>query len=95
MAELLLKAGFQLTTKVEEVEVRGGTTYSIADGELLVYLDPDLTLELFESLVELDPSLIIVADSAFGDDDELKVNAMQTVRSRNLGSGADITLKVV
>ena len=67
----------------------------MADGELVLYLDSDLTLGTIEGILEMDPSLIVVADSAFGDDDELKVNAMQTIRSRNLGSGSDITLKVV
>jgi hypothetical protein len=46
-------------------------------------------------MVELEPSLILVLDSGFGGNDELKVNAMQTVRARNQGSGSDISLKVV
>ncbi len=46
-------------------------------------------------MAERDPAMILVLDSGFGESDELKVNALQTVRARNQQSGSDITLRVV
>ena len=95
VAELLLKAGFQLTEPVDVVEAAGVALHSVADGSLLIAVDGKLTLESVEKMVEMKPALILVLDRCFGDDDELKVNAMQTVRAANQSGGADITLKVV
>jgi hypothetical protein len=46
-------------------------------------------------MVELDPAMILVLDAGFGGSDELKVNALQTVRARNQSAGGDIVLRVV
>lgn len=95
VSELLLKAGFELTETVRSLQVVGGVAWSVADGELLVVADIPLTLEAFEALLATEPMLILVLDRCFGDDDELKVNAMQAVRAANQGAGTNITLKVV
>jgi adenine-specific DNA-methyltransferase len=95
LTELLLKAGFALTSTVEDVDFGGVEGYSVADGALLVCLSADLTIEAFEAMAELDPAMILVLDAGFGGDDELKVNALQTVRARNQQRGSDIALKVV
>ena len=95
VAELLLKAGYQLTEPVDVVDAASLALYSVADGSLLIAVDGKLTLESVEKMVEMKPALILVLDRCFGDDDELKVNAMQTVRAANRSSGVDITLKVV
>ena len=95
LTELLLKAGFPLTAVVEERQFAGVNGYSVADGALVVCLSDDLTIEAFEAMVELDPAMILVLDKGFGGSDELKVNALQTVRARNQREGTDIALKVV
>lgn len=95
LTELLLKAGFSLTAPVEPRDFAGVAGYSIADGALLVCLSDALTIEAFESMAELGPSMILVLDKGFSGNDELKVNALQTVRARNQHEGSDITLKVV
>ena len=95
VAELLLKAGFQLIEPVDVIEAAGVALHSVADGQLLVAVDGKLTLESVEEMVAMKPALILVLDRCFGDDDELKVNAMQTVRAANQSGGVDITLKVV
>jgi len=95
LTELLLKAGFPLTSVVEERQFAGVDSYSVADGALVVCLSDDLTIEAFEAMVELDPAMILVLDKGFGGSDELKVNALQTVRARNQREGTDIALKVV
>lgn len=95
VVELLMKAGFGLNEPVVERSAASNTVYSIGDGALLIVADGRLSLEAVEAMTEMEPSLILVLDRCFGDDDELKVNTMQTVRAANQDAGANITLKVV
>jgi adenine-specific DNA-methyltransferase len=95
LTELLLKAGYPLDSAVTPAEFAGTTGYSIADGALLVCLSRALSIGTFEVMAELEPAMILVLDAGFGDSDELKVNALQTVRARNQQSGSDIALRVV
>jgi adenine-specific DNA-methyltransferase len=95
LLELLLKAGYPLTSPVAEVDFAGVPGYSVAEGALLICLSRQLSIKAFEAMVELEPAMILVLDAGFGGSDELKVNALQTVRARNLQSGSDIALRVV
>lgn len=95
LTELLLKAGFSLTAPIEPVGFSGVEGYSVAEGALLICLSEALTIEAFEAMVAIEPAMILVLDTGFGGSDELKVNALQTVRSRNQQSGSDIALRVV
>jgi len=95
LSELLLKAGYPLASSVTSVEFAGIRGYSVAEGALLVCLSQDLSIDAFEAMAELAPAMIVVLDAAFGGSDELKVNALQTVRARNQQSGSDISLRVV
>ena len=95
LAELLLKAGFPLTAPVEQRDFAGVGGYAVADGALVVCLSDALTIEAFEAMVDLDPVMILVLDKGFGGNDELKVNALQTVSSRNQRVGSDTALRVV
>ena len=95
VAELLLKAGYGLIEPVDLIEAADVELHSVAGGELLLAVDGELTLECVEQMVAREPALILVLDRCFGDDDELKVNATQTIRAANQGGGVDITLKVV
>jgi adenine-specific DNA-methyltransferase len=95
LTELLLKAGYNLTSPVEIVNLAGSEVHSVADGALFICLAHSLSIDLFEAMVELDPAMILVLDAGFGGSDELKVNALQTVRARNQHIGSDIVLRVV
>jgi adenine-specific DNA-methyltransferase len=95
LTELLLKAGYPLTSPVESMSFGGALGYSVADGALLVCLSKNLSIAVFEAMVALDPAMIVVLDAGFNGNDELKVNALQTVRARNQQSGSDIALRVV
>jgi adenine-specific DNA-methyltransferase len=95
LTELLLKAGYSLTSPVEEVDFGGVSGYAVAEGALLICLSSELSIEAFEAMVEQEPAMILVLDAGFGGSDELKVNALQTVRARNQQSGSDIALRVV
>lgn len=95
LSELLLKAGYPLTAPRESLTLAGVEVHSISGGALLICLASASTIELFEAMVELDPAMILVLDAGFGGNDELKVNALQTVRARNQRTASDIVLRVV
>ncbi len=90
--ELLLKDGFELTTKVDETPVAGGRVYSVADGALLICLEPNLTKEIIDALADLaetnNAARVVCLDAGFQGNDQLKANAVQTFKSR-LGHGED------
>ena len=95
LVELLLKAGYSLTSPVETLDFAGVPGYAVADGALIVCLSNHLSIDAFEAMVEHEPAMVLVLDAGFGGSDELKVNALQTVRARNRQSGSDISLRVV
>jgi adenine-specific DNA-methyltransferase len=95
LTELLLKAGYPLSSPVGAVDFAGVAGFSVAEGALIVCLSMSLSIEVFEAMVEAEPAMILVLDAGFGGNDELKVNALQTVRARNQSSGSDIALRVV
>jgi len=80
--ELLLKAGFELTTKVEKQAMAGKEVFSVADGALLICLDKEITPELIDALADADPLQVICLDEGFKGNDQLKTNAVQTFKSR-------------
>lgn len=83
--EILLKAGFRPTEKAELIEIAGLPVYSIADGALLICLAARVTKELVDAVAEAEPMHFFCLDSAFGGNDQLKANAVQTFAARNQG----------
>ena len=90
--ELLLKDGFELTTKIDEATAAGSKVYSIANGALLICLERNLTKEIIDALADLaeeaEAARVVCLDAGFRKDDQLKTNAVQTFKSR-LGHGED------
>lgn len=82
--ELLLKSGFELTTKIETLTLAGKTVFSIAEGELLICLEKDLTPEVIKAMAERKPSRVICLDEGFRDNDQLKTNAVQIMKSKGV-----------
>lgn len=82
--ELLLKAGFELTTKIEKVPMAGKTVYSIEGGLMLVCLEKDLTKEVIKAMAEKAPSRVICLDQGFVGNDQLKTNAVQIMKSKGV-----------
>lgn len=78
--ELLLKAGFPLTTKVEKISISGKSAYSIAEGALIICLDSDLSKETLQAIAKLKPVQCICLDAVFRENDQLKTNAVQTMQ---------------
>lgn len=83
--EILIKAGFMPTEKVQTITLSGSPVYSIAAGGLLICLADTVTKELINAVAEAEPMQFICLDKAFGGNDQLKANAVQTFNARNMG----------
>lgn len=93
--ELLLKAGFMPTEKVETLDLAGKQVFSIAGGALLICLEDELTAELIDAVADLEPMQFICLDKAFNGNDQLKANAVQTFKSRSQNAETEMVFKVV
>ena len=84
--ELLLKSGFELTTKIEKLTLAGKTVFSIAEGQLLICLEKELTHECLKAMAEMQPIRVICLDEAFKgvNADALKTNAVQIMKSKGV-----------
>jgi len=90
--ELLLKAGFPLTTKVEKVDMDGKEVFSVAEGALLICLQDEITRALVRAMADADPLQVICLDSGFKNNDQLKANAVQTFKARNRGKDSESSI---
>ena len=93
--ELLLKAGFPLTTKVKAKEMAGKTVFSVEDGSLLICLDKEITPALIDALADADPLQVLCLDEGFKGNDQLKANAVQTFKARAASRETEIVFRTV
>jgi len=82
--EILPKAGFELTTKIEKIELAGKTVYSIEGGAMLICLEKELAKEVIKAMAEKHPSRVICLDRGFANNDQLKTNAVQIMKSKGV-----------
>lgn len=82
--ELLLKAGFPLTTKITSEIIEDKTVFSIADGSMLICLEDELTNELMRAMAKQKPMRVICLDSGFKENDQLLSNAVQIMKSEGV-----------
>lgn len=93
--ELLIKAGFKPTEKIETVDLAGKQVFSIADSALLICLEDELNSELIDAVADKEPMQFICLDKGFQGNDQLKANAVQTFKSRSQNSETEMVFKVV
>ncbi|RVU81581.1 site-specific DNA-methyltransferase [Leucothrix sargassi] len=93
--ELLIKAGFMPTAKVETLNLAEKSVYSIAGGALLVYLENQIDSELIQAVADAEPAQFLCLDKAFGGNDQLKANAVQTFRALNQSREMKIEFRTV
>ena len=93
--EIILRAGFTLETPVSSVEVSGKNVFSVADGNLLVCLEKEISNTLIEGIAALNPLQVVLLDVGFQNSDELKTNAIQIFRARRQVEGSEISLRTV
>lgn len=84
--ELLLKSGFELTTPIKTLTLAGKAVFSIADGQLLICLEKEITHDCIKAMAEREPSRVICLDEAFTgtNADALKTNAVQIMKSKGV-----------
>ena len=82
--EILLKSGFPLTTKIEKTVLAERYVFSIADGSMLICLEKDLTPEVIKEMAEMKPVRVVCLDEGFKGNDQLKTNAVQIMKTRNI-----------
>lgn len=84
--ELLLKSGFELTTPIEKLTLAGLTVFSIAEGQLLICLEKELTHDCIKAMAEMQPIRVICLDEGFKGEnaDALKTNAVQIMKSKGV-----------
>ncbi len=84
--EVLLKAGFPLTTRVEETQIAGKQVFSVAEGALIICLEHELNLEVVRGIADLKPERVVMLDSGFVGKDQLKTNAVQAFKTKGVAS---------
>lgn len=82
--EILSKAGFELTTKIETLELGGKKIYSIAGDVLLICLERKLTKEVITAMASRQPARVVCLDAGFDGNDQLKTNAVQIMKSHGV-----------
>lgn len=95
--EIALKLGLDLSYEVEEREIRGQTIYIIGAGALMICLDPHISMETAEALLELheeyEPETwqVVCRDTGFLSDQE-KTNVKETLKSAGLDEDAFMSI---
>jgi adenine-specific DNA-methyltransferase len=77
--ELLLKAGYLLTDKVEAKQ----KYYSIKEGELIIALE-EITNEVIEAILMAKPKKVITLDNLFAGSDQLKTNTVLQMKDAGI-----------
>jgi adenine-specific DNA-methyltransferase len=83
--ELLIKAGFMPTEKIEQIELVGHKVFSIGEGSLLIHLEKSIDQTLIDAVLAEAPGQFMCLDSAFQGNDQLKTNAVKTFAAFNSG----------
>jgi adenine-specific DNA-methyltransferase len=82
--EILLKSGFPLTAPLETLELAGKSIFSVAGGALFICLERELTLDLIRAMADRKPERAVCLDEGFAGNDQLKTNAVQTFKTKNV-----------
>lgn len=77
--ELMLKAGYLLTDKVEKIE----NFYSIKNGELLIAIET-INQATVDKMISLQPKKVISLDILFKDNDQLKTNSVLQMKDAGI-----------
>ncbi|HBU8230832.1 TPA: site-specific DNA-methyltransferase [Morganella morganii] len=93
--EILIKAGFEPTESVESINLNGKIVFSVANRALLICLEHELTAELIDAVIALEPMQFICLDKGFQGNDQLKTNTAQAFKARSQDSEAEMVFKVV
>jgi len=93
--EIILKSGLSLSEKIEVKEIQNKKVYSIMNGFLIICLEKDLNLDFIKAIAELKPAKIVCLDIGFKNNDQLKTNAVQIMKSIKFDGENSIEFKTV
>ncbi len=82
--EILLKSGYPPSEAIETLTVVGTPLASVAGGLLFICLARTLTLEAIRAMADRAPERVVCLDAAFDGNDQLKANAVQIFKSKNV-----------
>lgn len=82
--EILLKAGFELTLPIEKLTLGGKAVYAVEGNALLICLEKELNEELIRAIAERHPARVVCLDAGFKENDQLKTNAVQIMKSHDV-----------
>jgi len=84
--EILLKAGFPLTAKIETLTIAGQEIYAIEDRELFLCLEYELLEDTVRQILTYQPKpkQFISLDSSFRGNDQLKTNTQLQMRDHDI-----------
>ncbi len=83
LTELILKSGYGLAEKTEEIVVSGKKFHSVAGGKLIVSLESGLTLEQVRAIAERKPAQFVTREVGFASDDIL-TNTAQIMKDKGI-----------
>ena len=92
--EILLKEGIELAAKIISKTIAGKKVYFVAEYNFYICLEK-INLEWMEEILKKEPAKIILLDSGFGEDDELKINCFQKIQILEQQKGQSIILKTI
>ena len=92
--EILLKEGIELSAKITRKTITGKKVYFVAEHNFYICLEK-INLEWMEEILKKEPAKIILLDSGFGEDDELKINCFQKIQILEQQKGQSIILKTI
>ena len=81
--EILLKMGYSLTADLVAFEVDGLIIYNVENHDMLICLQPGITVEHIEKLASLQPQKIVLAENGFADNSALS-NAHYLLENRGI-----------
>jgi adenine-specific DNA-methyltransferase len=84
--ELLAKSGFPLSARIGTMSIEGKTVYSVANGQMFICLERELTTEVLRQIAEKKPWRVICLDEAFAGNDQVKTNAVQIMKAKGVTS---------
>ena len=73
--EILLKSGYDLTTKLEKIIVEKVPIYCIADGDVILSIEK-ITQEAIDGIITKRPRRVVCLDRLFAGNDQLKTNTV-------------------
>lgn len=77
--EILLKEGIQLSVKIEEKIINNSSIYSIDNGNLIICLEDNITVDLVKEIGKQNPESVIFKDNGFADENS-KANSIQELK---------------